>query len=118
MSIVLYILVGLLAGLVGGTFGIGGGLIMVPVFVLGFGLTQHQAQGTALAAMLPPIFILAAMRYYAAGNVKVQMAIYVAAGILIGSFIGAHYAQGVSGQHLRRLFGVLLVLSGLKMFLK
>ncbi|MBN1870096.1 MAG: sulfite exporter TauE/SafE family protein [Candidatus Omnitrophica bacterium] len=115
MSIVLYIIVGLVAGFSSGAFGIGGGAIMVPIFVFLFGLTQHQAQGTSLAVMLPPIFILAVLRYYWAGHVKVQMAVFVAVGFIVGAFLGAHLVQGVSDLTLKRAYGVLLVIIGIKM---
>ena len=117
MSMALYVIVGLLAGMVGGALGLGGGAIMVPVFVMLFGLTQHQAQGTALAVMLPPIFILAVLRYYWAGNVKVQMAIFVAIGFLIGAFLGAHFVQNIPEVQLKRVFGIFLVIIGIKMVL-
>lgn len=115
MNILLYLLAGLLGGIVSGAFGIGGGTIMVPLFVLAFGLTQHQAQGTALAVMLPPVFILAVMRYYWAGNVKIQMAVYIAIGFLFGALIGANMIQGISDQYLKRAFGIFLILIGVKM---
>ena len=114
-----YVLVGLLAGTLSGAFGVGGGVIMVPLLVLWFGLTQHQAQGTALAVMLAPVFILAVMRYYAAGNVNVQMAIFIACGFVVGALLGAHWIQGVPDATLKRAFGVFLILMGVKMaFLK
>ena len=114
-----YVLLGLLAGILSGAFGIGGGTIMVPLLVLWFGLTQHQAQGTALAVMLAPVFILAVMRYYAAGNVNVQMAIFIACGFVVGALLGAHWIQGVPDATLKRAFGVFLILMGVKMaFLK
>lgn len=114
-----YVIVGIIAGLVGGAFGVGGGIVMVPVFVLLFGLTQHQAQGTALAVMLAPVFFFAVWRYYAAGNVKVQMAVLVACGFVVGALLGAHLVQGIPDTGLKRAFGVLLILVGIKMaFLK
>ncbi|MCA9405390.1 MAG: sulfite exporter TauE/SafE family protein [Candidatus Omnitrophica bacterium] len=118
MSILSYILVGLVAGICGGALGIGGGTIMVPALVLLFGLTQHQAQGTALAVMLPPIFILAVLRYYYAGNVKVQMAIWIAVGFIVGALIGANAAQSIPAGPLKKIFGAVLVLVGLKMLWK
>ncbi len=119
MTLILYGIIGFTAGIVGGALGLGGGAIMVPVFVLLFGLTQHQAQGTALAVMLPPIFIFAVLRYYWAGNVKVQMAIFVAAGFIIGAFLGAHFAQNIPAASLKKAFGIFLVIIGIKMaFLK
>ena len=117
MTILLYLIVGLTAGMVGGALGLGGGAIMVPIFVLLFGLTQHQAQGTALAVMLPPILIFAVLRYYWAGNVKVQMAIFIAMGFVVGAFLGAHFVQNVPEAHLKRAFGIFLVIIGIKMAL-
>ena len=119
MVVASYILLGLVAGIVGGALGLGGGAIMVPALVLMFGLTQHQAQGTALAVMLPPVFILAVMRYYWAGNVKIQMAIFIAIGFIVGAFLGAHIVQSIPSAHLKKVFGIFLILTGIKMaFLK
>lgn len=119
MILMSYVLVGLIGGILSGAFGIGGGTIMVPLLVFLFGLTQHQAQGTALAVMLPPVFILAVLRYYWAGNVKVQMAVFIALGFVIGALLGAHLVQGIPSLQLKRLFGVFLILIGVKMaFLK
>lgn len=113
--VLLYVLLGLIAGILSGAFGIGGGVIMVPLLVLWFGLTQHQAQGTALAVMLAPVFILAVMRYYHAGNVKVQMALFIACGFVAGALLGAHFIQGIPDATLKRAFGVFLILMGVKM---
>ena len=118
MNIILCIIVGLVAGAFGGALGLGGGAIMVPAMVLLFGLTQHQAQGTALAVMMVPVFIPAVMRYYAAGNVKVQMAAFIAIGFVFGVFAGANYIQSLPEQTLKRLFGAFLILIGLKMVWK
>ena len=117
MTVFLYIMVGLFAGTVGGAFGLGGGAIMVPAFVLWFGLTQHQAQGTALAVMLPPVFIFGVLRYYSAGNVKVQMALFVAAGFIIGAFLGAHFIQGMPDTYVKKAFGAFMIIMGIKMVL-
>ena len=57
----LYLILGLAAGVTSGFFGIGGATILIPILVFLFGLTQHQAQGTTLAIMVPPIGLLAAM---------------------------------------------------------
>jgi len=119
MAITLYILLGLIAGIVGGSLGLGGGVIMVPALVLLYGLPQHQAQGTALAVMLPPVFILAVLRYYWAGNVKVQMAIFICIGFILGAYLGAHFVQNLPAPMLKKIFGIILIMIGIKMaFLK
>jgi len=61
-----YVVLGLTAGILSGMFGVGGGTILIPALVFMFGLTQHQAQGTTLAALIPPIGLLAAWRYWQA----------------------------------------------------
>ena len=109
------VLIGLLGGVFSGAFGIGGGTIMVPLLVLWLGLSQHQAQGTALAVMLLPVFLLAVLRYYSAGNVKIQMALFIAAGFVVGALIGANFIQGIPSEQLKKWFGVFLILMGIKM---
>jgi len=109
MNPFLYIILGLLAGILGGMFGIGGGTILIPVLVYMFGLSQHQAQGTTLAVMVPPIGLLAAMRYYYSGNVKIGMAAYICVGFLVGGLIGANFVQGLSEPLLKKMFGVYLL---------
>ena len=68
-DVILYVLLGLIAGALSGLIGIGGGVIIVPALVFLFGLSQHQAQGTTLALMVPPIGILEAWTYYQEGLV-------------------------------------------------
>lgn len=110
-----YVLLGLAAGIFGGIFGIGGGTILIPALVYLFGLTQHQAQGTTLAIMIPPIGLLAAMRYYYSGNVKLGIAAFICAGFFVGGLIGAHFAQGISAPLLKKLFGVFLLFVAVNM---
>lgn len=113
--IISYILLGLATGLCAGFLGIGGGLIMIPALVYIYGLTQHQAQGTSLAVMIPPITFLAALRYYYSGNVRVGMAAFIACGFVLGGLIGAHCVQYVHGAMLRKVFGSALLLVSIRM---
>jgi len=112
-----YLLVGLVSGMASGFLGIGGGAIMIPALVFLFGLTQHQAQGTTLAVLLPPVFLLAVWKYYSAGNVHVKMALIIAVGFVVGTYFGANFAQTVPDENLRKFFGVFLVIIGIRMFL-
>jgi len=118
MQITTYIISGILAGTFSGLFGVGGGMILIPIFVAFFGLTQHQAQGTSLAVLLPPVFLLAVMRYYTEGHVKVQMAMYVVLGFVLGTVLGSNLAQQIPGGILKKSFGCLLILVGLRMIFK
>jgi len=110
-----YTLSGLAAGILSGIFGIGGGIILIPILVYVYGLTQQQAQGTSLAAMVPPITLLAAIRYYYSGNVKIGMAIFIAIGFILGGFIGADIVQYVPDPLLRKVFGLILFFVSLRM---
>jgi uncharacterized membrane protein YfcA len=111
-----YIILGLIAGTLSGVLGVGGAVILIPVLVYIFGFSQHLAQGTSLAAMVPPIGFLAALHYYQNGNVKISAAILICIGFFFGGFIGAEIAHKLSGPLLKKLFGALLFFVSLKMF--
>jgi uncharacterized membrane protein YfcA len=113
----LFMLLGLLAGVLSGFVGIGGGVLIVPALVFVFGFTQHQAQGTTLALLVPPIGILAAWTYFRQGFVNVPAAILICVGFVAGGYIGARIATGLSEVILGRVFGLFLILVGLKMVL-
>ncbi|MDD5066765.1 MAG: TSUP family transporter [bacterium] len=114
-DIILFLVIGLTAGILSGLLGIGGGIIIVPALVFLFGFSQHQAQGTTLALMVPPIGILAAYVYYKQGFVNLKASLIICLGFLIGGFLGARLAGQVSGPVLSRIFGLLFVLLGLRM---
>ena len=109
MSQILYVFLGLLAGIFSGIFGIGGGTVLIPALVFLCGLTQHQAQGTTLAIMVPPIGLLAALRYWQAGNVKISIAAFICLGFFIGGLLGANLIHNVSDPLLEKLFGFYLL---------
>ncbi|MDD5431591.1 MAG: sulfite exporter TauE/SafE family protein [Candidatus Omnitrophica bacterium] len=117
MQIFLSILTGLTAGFLSGVLGIGGGIIIIPALVYIFGLSQHQAQGTTLAAMVLPIGLLAAIKYYQAGNVKIGISLLVALGFFIGAFFGAGMVQNISDPMLKKGFGIFLAVVALQMIL-
>jgi uncharacterized protein len=114
-NISLYVLLGLAAGLLSGIIGIGGGILIVPALIFLFGFTQQQAQGTTLALLVPPIGILAAWTYYQHGLVNIKVASFIAIGFILGSLFGARFSVGISNTMLERIFGVTIILIGLKM---
>jgi len=117
MSILAYILIGFSGGVVGGALGLGGGAIMVPLLVLAAGLTQHQAQGTVIGLLTVPVFLAAAYRYYAAGNIRLDITGFMIIGFIVGSFLGAHFVQYLPAAMLKKIFGIALILIGIKMAL-
>lgn len=111
-STLLLIVIGVVAGVLSGVFGIGGGVIIVPALIYLAGFRQHQATGTSLAVLLPPIGIAAAYEYYRNGNVDIRSAAFIAAGVLAGGWFGAVIANRVSGPYLRLAFGLFVVSLG------
>jgi len=114
-NIILYILMGLAAGVTSGFIGIGGGIIIIPLFVFLFGFTQQQAQGTTLALMVPPIGLLAAWIYYKQGYVNLEAAAYVCIGFFVGGLLGAKFATSLPNLVLQKIFGIILLLISVKM---
>ncbi len=117
-TLLLLILIGLSAGLLSGVVGVGGGIIIIPLLMLLIGLDQHQAQGTSLAVMLPPIGILAAWNYNKAGFVEWKYALIIAATFIIGGYLGSRWAVTVDARSLRKIFGVIMLIGGLKLIFK
>lgn len=117
MAFLLNVLIGIFAGVFSGFFGIGGAVILVPALVYVFKFSQHFAQGTALAALLLPVGILAVIKYYQAGNVNIKTAVFISLGFFVGGFIGASIAHLVPQLLLRRMFGVLLLCVSIYMLL-
>lgn len=115
MNALISIIIGIAAGIAGGFFGIGGAVIIIPFLMFAFGLDQHVAQGTTLMAMVPPIGLLAALKYYHEGHVKISIALFVALGFFFGGLAGAHYAQKIDPFVLKKCFGFFLLAVAIKM---
>jgi len=115
VNLLLYIVLGLVAGALSGLLGIGGGIIIIPIMVLLFGMSQHQAQGTTLALMVPPIGLLAAWMYWKQGFVDIKMAMFVCLGFFVGGLLGAKFAVNIPDLILKRIFGAVLFLISIKM---
>lgn len=117
MTWMILIAIGLIAGVVSGLVGIGGGIIIVPALVMILGYGQKMAQGTTLALMIPPIGIFAALEYYKHGYVNIYAAIFIIIGFLVGSFFGAKYLTGLSSVTVARIFAVFLIIIAIKLLI-
>jgi uncharacterized membrane protein YfcA len=112
-----YLLLGLVAGIFSGLIGVGGGVIIVPALIFLFGLSQHQAQGTTLAMLVPPVGLLAAWTYYREGYVDLPIAGWICLGFFVGGFLGARAAAALPDVALERIVGVALLAISIKMIL-
>lgn len=113
----LFVAIGLVAGVLSGVFGIGGGVVILPALIYLAGFTQHRATGTSLAVLLPPIGFAAMWEYYRQDSVDVRAAMIIAAAVFVGGWLGAVVANRVSGPYLRLAFGVFVVVLGVSLMI-
>jgi len=132
-QVITMLLIGSLAGILSGMFGIGGGVIIVPALVLLLGMTQHTANATSLVALLRermffafvalllPVGILGALEYYRAGKISmdnVWLGLILAVGLFGGAYFGAKIATHLSGSVLRKAFAVFTGIVALRLWFK
>ncbi len=117
LLLICYLALGIVSGVFGGVFGIGGGIIIVPALVLLFKLNQKEAQGTSLAALLLPVGLLGAVEYYKAGQMNLVGGLLIAGGFFVGAFFGSKLSLSLDEMLLRRLFAGLLVALALQLLL-
>ena len=117
----LFLATGVAAGILAGIFGVGGGIIIVPMLVYLFKYPQHAANGTSLVALLGPVGLMGVVAYYRAGKIdasNIKAGLLIALGIFIGTFFGSQIAVAISGPTLRKAFAVFLIVVGMRMFFK
>ena len=108
MDVVAAIVIGLLAGALGGLFGVGGGLIFVPTLVLLFGFGQVEAEATSLLAIIP-VVLAGTWRQHLYGNVRWRAALVIGVVAVAGVELGVLTAKSLSEETLQRLFALLLI---------
>ena len=114
IQIVELLVLGLVAGVLAGMFGIGGGAIMVPAMMFLVGFSTKMATGTSLAALLLPFGILGVLEYYRQGQVNVNAALLLVVGLFIGAFFGAKLTLSLPDVIVKRAFGCFLILVALR----
>lgn len=97
-----------IVGVMSGLFGVGGGVLLVPLLVLLFGFEQHRAQGTSLVALVPPTGLLAFLVYYRAHAVDVKVGLLIIPGVFLGGIFGGKIAAQLSPRRMRVMFAALL----------
>lgn len=115
-TILVLLLVGMIAGILSGLVGVGGGIIIVPALVYFLGYNQHLAQGTSLAVLLLPAGFFAVLNYYKGGYVNIPSTLLIAGTFIIGGFIGSKISISLDQQTVKKIFAGILLLVSLKMF--
>jgi len=118
---IILVVTGIVAGLLGGMVGVGGGIVVVPALVYFLGFNQHTAQGTSLGLILLPVGILGFLQYYyscqKSGNpIDFKVIAILAAGFVAGSYWGSKISLGMDVVTVKKVFAVLLVIIAVKMF--
>ncbi|MEP7294443.1 MAG: sulfite exporter TauE/SafE family protein [Chloroflexota bacterium] len=106
------LLLGILAGILSGMFGIGGGVVIVPILTQFFGFDLQSATGTSLGALLMPVGVFAVLAYHRAGRLKLSVSMLVAVGLILGSWVGAQVAFALPTRTLQLLYGLFLIYAG------
>ena len=99
-------------GILGGLFGVGGGIVLIPLLVLLFHFEQHKAQGTSLLALVPPTGLLAFWKYWEAGHVDWKVGLLLMPGVFVGGILGGRLAQRISPKWMRLGFAGFLFILG------
>ena len=114
-TIIILVLTGLAAGMLGGMVGIGGGIIIVPAMVYFLGMSQLAAQGTSLSLLMFPVGVLGVMQYYKAGHVDFRLVAFLALGFLLGSYFGSRFSLSLPQATVKKIFAIFMILIAVKM---
>lgn len=114
-EVIIILIIGLAAGLLNGSMGVGGGIIIVPALVFIMGFSMRQAQGTSLMLMTMPVMIVAAINYYKEGYINFKVALLMAVTFVVGSYFGSVLAMHIPAKFMKKAFGVLMIIAAIKM---
>ena len=114
----LFIAIGLGAGVIAGIFGIGGGIVIGPALILLAKFQPQTATGTSLGALLLPVGALGAWEYWRRGHLDIAASLWIALGLFLGAWFGARLAQSISGPQLQKAFAIFLVLIAIRVWVK
>ena len=116
MGTLLYLVIGLAAGVLSGLFGIGGGVVIVAALMVVAKMVPATAIGTSLGALLLPVGALGAWEYWRNGHLDVRAALWIALGLAAGVWFGAKFALALSPVQLKRAFAVFLVVMAIRIW--
>ena len=115
-TILILFCIGIVAGMLSGIVGIGGGIIIVPALVFFLGFSQLKAQGTSLGILLLPVGISAVIQFYKQGYIDMKTVGIVACSFVVGGYLGSKIALALPQETVKKVFAVLLLLISIKMF--
>ena len=113
-----FLAVGLVAGVLSGLFGIGGGILIIPALIFLAKFPAKLALGTSLGAMLLPVGLLGAYAYYQQGNLNIKASMFISLGLFFGAWVGARLAQQLSGPTLQRMFAVFIFIMAVRLWIE
>lgn len=113
-----YIAIGLVAGVLSGMFGIGGGILIIPALIFFAKFPIKLALGTSLGALLLPVGLLGAYEYYQNGNLNIRASLLIALGLFLGAWAGARLAQALPGALLQRMFAVFIMIMAVRLWIE
>jgi uncharacterized membrane protein YfcA len=113
-----FLAIGLVAGVLSGLFGIGGGILIIPALIFFANFHAKLAIGTSLGAMLLPVGILGAYAYYQNNNLNIRASLLIGLGLFLGAYAGARLAHMLSGATLQRLFAIFIVLMAVRLWIE
>jgi len=111
-----FLIIGFITGFINGLFGSGGGIIVVPALVFLLGLQDYKAHATAISIILP-LTLISTLIYFKSSIIKLDIALIVGIGAMIGSFIGAKFLKKVPIPILRKIFGGLIIYTAIRMII-
>ena len=114
-TLLILIAIGVVAGILSGFVGVGGGIIIVPALVYVLGMSQFEAQGTSLFVLLLPVGILAVHNYYKSDQINWKFGVIISLAFVLGGFFGSRFALKMSPAVVRIIFGAIMAIVSIKM---
>lgn len=110
-----FVILGVAVGVLSGILGLGGGVFLVPALIFLFDFSPHEAQGTSLAVLIPPIGLFAALEYYRKGYIDFSVVGFICLGFIFGAYAGAFFVDSIPVPTMRRIFGFFMFFIALQM---
>ena len=118
MTVILtFLAIGVAAGVLSGLFGIGGGIVIVPMLILFARFAPAMATGTSLGALLLPVGALGAWQYYQRGSINIKASLLIGLGLFFGAYAGARLGLSLDPVMLKRAFAIFLVVVAIRLWM-